>query len=108
MIENLKGLIGDSACCCKEETLNALLETATDTILDYIGRDELPPRLESVVVQYAVILFNQMGAEGEASRSQGSVNQSFLNDLPPAMLRRLHNYPRKVRVIKNETDEQAP
>lgn len=106
MLENLKGLLGAS-CSCGDNTLNALLETATDTILDYIGRDELPPRLESVVVQYAVILFNQMGAEGESSRSEGGVSQSFINDLPPAMLRRLNNYPRKVRVIKNETDEQS-
>ncbi|MCQ2464378.1 MAG: phage head-tail connector protein [Oscillospiraceae bacterium] len=104
MLENLKGLLGGT-CCCEDATLGALLETATDTILDYIGRDELPPRLESVVVQYAVILYNQMGAEGEASRSQGGVSQSFINDLPPAMLRRLHNYPRKVRVIRSETDE---
>ncbi|MCQ2463991.1 MAG: phage head-tail connector protein [Oscillospiraceae bacterium] len=104
MLENLKGLLG-SACCCEDGTLNALLETAVDTILDYIGRDELPPRLESVVVQYAVILYNQMGAEGETSRSQGGVSQSFLNDLPPALLRRLKQYPRKVRVISSETPE---
>ena len=105
MLENLKGLLG-GACACEDSTLNALLETATDTILDYIGREELPSRLESVVVQYAVILYNQMGAEGETSRSQGGVNQSFLNDLPPAMQRRLINYPRKVRVIHGETDTE--
>ncbi len=104
MLENLKGLLGGT-CCCEDGTLNALFETATDTILDYIGRDELPQRLESVVVQYAVILYNQMGAEGETSRSQGGVSQSFINDLPPAMLRRLQNYPRKVRVIRSETPE---
>ena len=104
MLENLKGLLGGT-CCSEDGTLNALLETATDTILDYIGRDELPQRLESVVVQYAVILYNQMGAEGETSRSQGGVSQSFINDLPPAMLRRLQNYPRKVRVIRSETPE---
>ena len=104
MLENLKGLLGGT-CCCEDGTLNALLETATDPILDYKGRDELPQRLESVVVQYAVILYNQMGAEGETSRSQGGVSQSFINDLPPAMLRRLQNYPRKVRVIRSETPE---
>lgn len=103
MLENFRGLIG---CPCAEDaTLKALLETAEDTILDYIGRDELPSRLETVVVHLAVILYNQMGAEGEASRSQGGVSQTFLNDLPPAMLRRLKQYPRKVRVIRNETDE---
>ena len=104
MLENLKGLLGGT-CCCEDGTLNALLETATDIILVYIGLDELPQRLESVVVQYAVILYNQMGAEGETSRSQGGVSQSFINDLPPAMLRRLQNYPRKVRVIRSETSE---
>lgn len=104
MLENLKGLLGGT-CCCEDATLGVLLETAEDTILDYIGRDKLPPRLESVVVHLAVILYNQQGAEGEVSRSQGGVSQTFLNDLPPAMIRRLKNYPRKVRVIESETDE---
>lgn len=104
MLEILRGMIGEPA---PAPLLKSLLETAEDTILDYIGRDELPPRLQSVVIQYAVILFNQMGAEGEASRSQGGVSQTFLNDLPPAMLRRLKQYPRKVRVIGRETSEKS-
>ena len=104
MLEILRGMIGDQA---PKPLLKSLLETAEDTILDYIGRDVLPPRLQSVVIQYAIILYNQTGAEGEASRSQGGVSQTFLNDLPPAMLRRLKQYPRKVRVIGRETSEKS-
>lgn len=81
------------------EKAYVILDSAKDTILDYIGREELPDRLNSVVVQLAVIMYNQQGAEGETARSQGGVSQSFLNDLPPLMKKRLDSYPRKVGVI---------
>ena len=51
MLEILKGMIDEPV---PAPLLKSLLETAEDTILDYIGRDELPPRLQSVVIQYAV------------------------------------------------------
>lgn len=81
------------------EKAYVILDVAKDTILDYIGHETIPERLESIVVQLAVIMYNQQGAEGESARSEGGISQSFLNDLPPLMLKRLKQYPRKVGVI---------
>ncbi len=80
-----------------------LLEDAEDAVLDFIGREELPQRLSSVVVQLAVIAYNKRGAEGESSRSVGGISQSF-EALPPDMLRRLQNYPGKAGVLHDEAD----
>lgn len=84
---------GDSAF------IDESLSGATDAVLDMIGRDELPARLDSVVVELALIYYNKRGAEGESSRSEGGISRSF-DDLPPDMQARLKNYPRKVGVIR--------
>lgn len=84
--------------------LAVLLDSAEDTILDVIGRDELPARLVSVQVELAVIAYNRQGAEGETARSEGGISRSFVSDLPPGMQKRLQNYPRKVGVIRANDD----
>lgn len=84
--------------------LAVLLDSAEDTILDVIGRDELPARLVSVQAELAVIAYNRQGAEGETARSEGGISRSFVSDLPPDMQKRLQNYPRKVGVIRANDD----
>lgn len=84
--------------------LAVLLDSAEDTILDVIGRDELPARLISVQTELAVIAYNRQGAEGETARSEGCISRSFVSDLPPDMQKRLQNYPRKVGVIRANDD----
>lgn len=84
--------------------LAVLLFSAEDTILDVIGRDELPARLISVQTELAVIAYNRQGAEGETARREGGISRSFVSDLPPDMQKRLQNYPRKVGVIRANDD----
>lgn len=84
--------------------LAVLLDSAEDTILDVIGRDELPARLVSVQTELAVIAYNRQGAEGETARSEGAISRSFISDLPPDLQKRLQNYPRKVGVIRANYD----
>jgi hypothetical protein len=79
---------------------------ARDAVLDYIGRDTLPNGAESIVIKLAVIYYNRLGNEGENSRSEGGISQSFSNDIPADILRQLQNYPRKVGVIYSETIEE--
>ena len=83
--------------------LSDLLDDAQNMVLDIIGRDSLPKRLEGVVLELSVIKYNRMGAEGESSRGEGGISQSYLNDLPTDLQRQLNNYPRKVRVMGNAT-----
>lgn len=84
--------------------LAVLLDSAEDTILDVIGRDEMPARLISVQTELAIIAYNRQGAEGETARSEGGISRSFVSDLPPGMQKRLQNYPRKVGVIRANDD----
>lgn len=98
----LAGITDDS----QDGLITALLADAADSVRDYIGRDEVPARLISVQVQLAVIAYNKRGAEGESSRSEGGISQSF-DGLPPELLARLKNYPRKAGVLYTADAEQA-
>lgn len=98
----LTGITGDS----QDGLITVLLSDAGDSVCDYIGRDEVPARLVSVQVQLAVMAYNKRGAEGESSRSEGGISQSF-DGLPPEMLARLKNYPRKAGVLYTADTEQA-
>ncbi|MGN0619200.1 MAG: phage head-tail connector protein [Ruminiclostridium sp.] len=80
------------------EYIEILLESAQNAVCDIIGRDILPERLYDVAVELAVIDHNKRGSEGESSRSEGGISRSF-EDLPPRMLERLKNYPRKARAL---------
>lgn len=88
----------------QDTLLSLLLEEAEETVLDIIGRDELPPRLESVQTALAVIAYNRRGDEGEMSFSENGVNISLIDGLPANIKSRLKNYPRKARVIGNASD----
>ncbi|MGN0595773.1 MAG: phage head-tail connector protein [Ruminiclostridium sp.] len=88
----------------RDGLLSLLLSEAQDTILDIIGREELPARLISVQVELAVIAYNKQGAEGESSRSEGGISRSFVDGLPDDLKQRLRNYPRKVGVIRAADD----
>lgn len=88
----------------RDGLLSLLLSEAQDTILDIIGREELPSRLISVQVELAVIAYNKQGADGESSRSEGGISRSFVDGLPDDLKQRLRNYPRKVGVIRAADD----
>jgi hypothetical protein len=79
---------------------------ARDAVRDYIGRSELPAGADSIAVKLAVIYYNRLGNEGENSRSEGGITQTFSTDIPDDIKRQLWNYPRKVGVIHSETIEE--
>lgn len=103
--ERFKALTG-IADNSEDSLIKVLLADAAEAICDYIGRDSVPERLVSVQVQLAVMAYNKRGAEGESSRSEGGISQSF-DGLPPELLRRLKNYPRKVGVIYAADTDKA-
>ena len=98
MIDKLLLLLGNP-CECNEETAEVCLSMAEDAVLDYIGRDEVPKGAESIVIKLAVIYYNRLGNEGESSRTEGGISQSFVTDIPADIKKQLDNYPRKVGVI---------
>lgn len=87
--------------------LGILLEKAEHTLLDYIGRDTLPERLNDMVVQIAVTLYNRLGNEGEEKRTENDISVSFSELVTDDMMRRLKNYPRKVGTINAENTADA-
>lgn len=103
MLDRLKMLLGiDDGQ--EDEKLSVLLTMAEDTVLDTIGRDTLPERLQSVCVETAVIMYNRQGTEGNSSRSEGGISEQYIDGLPQHIRKRLENYPRKARVIKNASE----
>ena len=104
-LERLLILLGNP-CECSEETAEVCLSMAQDAVLDYIGREELPKSAESIVIKLAVIYYNRLGNEGENSRSEGGISQSFCTDIPADIKKQLQNYPRTVGVIYSETVEE--
>ena len=104
MLEKLLLLLGNP-CECSEETAEVCLDLAQSAVLDYIGRDSLPKGAESIVIKLAVIYYNRLGNEGESSRSEGGISQSFVTDIPADIKKQLQNYPRKVGVINAPVQE---
>lgn len=97
-LDKLLVLLGNP-CECSEETAEVCLSMAEDAVLDYIGRDSIPKGAESIVIKLAVIYYNRLGNEGESSRTEGGISQSFVTDIPADIKKQLDNYPRKVGVI---------
>ncbi|MBO6303155.1 MAG: phage head-tail connector protein [Ruminiclostridium sp.] len=85
--------------------LGILLDNAENTLLDYIGRESLPARLNDMVVQIALAMYNRLGTEGEIKRSENDVSYSFSDLITDDMKRRLKNYPRKVGAINADDTE---
>ena len=105
MIERLLILLGNPPEC-EIETVKTCLSMAQDAVLDYIQRDELPKAAESVVIKLAIIYYNRLGNEGESSRTEGGISQSFITDIPKDIQRQLWRWPPKVGVIHSETVEE--
>ena len=72
-LEKIKILTGESDVTL----LSLLLEDAQEFVLSYTNRTEIPAHLQKTVRDLAVIALNQMGTEGESSRSEGGESYSF-------------------------------
>ncbi|MDA9470581.1 phage head-tail connector protein [Enterococcus sp. 5H] len=83
----------------ESEKIKGMLEDAVILILDYTNRDKMTDQLYYYARQLVVITWNQEGNEGEASRSEGGVSQSFITDIPEKLKAGLNNY-RLGKVVK--------
>lgn len=73
----------------QDDLLNMLLEDAEGEILDFCNRDKLPIKAESLQRELAIIYYNRLGSEGEASRSEGGVSVSYSTEIPENIKNRL-------------------
>ena len=105
MIERLLRLLGNPPES-DVQTVEDCLEIAIDIFKDKTGYSSVPKRAESLVIEIAIIKYNRLGNEGEHSRTEGGISQTFTDDLPMDILKQFRNYPRKVGVIRDETVEE--
>lgn len=69
-----------------------LIEDAVILILDYTNQDKMLDSMWLYARQLATINFNRESTEGESSRSEGGVSQSFIEDIPLNIQRGLNHY----------------
>lgn len=84
----------------KEIELNILTDMYDDAVsevLDYCNRDKLEPGMATSIRDLAKIRYNQEGAEGEVSRSEGGVSQTYEEGIPRRIRSVLNRY-RQARV----------
>ena len=96
--------------CQDNELLAALLQAAEEEILALTNRTVLIDRLKPVKRKWALIGYNRMGTEGEASRSEGGISASFVEI--PAEIKSVIEQCRIVRVgghaYEKKADEPVP
>lgn len=68
-----------------------LADALTD-VLDYTNRDVLIGNMPTSVKDLYIIRSNQEGNEGETSRSEGGVSQSFEEGIPKRIRSKLNRY----------------
>lgn len=65
----------------KDAVLGELIVSATDRILLRIGKNELPPKLETIAVEIVTKMYRRMMYEGISSESADTLNVSFIEDI---------------------------
>lgn len=73
------------------DLLLVLYQDAIDQILAYTHRTKLPAALEKTARDIAVIAYNRMGTEGEASRSGAGESYNF-EELPASVYKVLDRF----------------
>ncbi|KIL09248.1 hypothetical protein SR42_09795 [Clostridium botulinum] len=75
-----------------------LADIVQDTVIeisDYINikeGEELPLGCTSIIKDIVVIKVNKLGSEGVSSESYSGVSQSYIEDIPKDILRKLKRY----------------
>lgn len=69
-----------------------LINDAVILVLDYTNQDKMLDSMWLYARQLATITFNRESTEGESSRSEGGISQSFVEDIPQNIQRGLNRY----------------
>lgn len=96
---------------CDDDTLaNTLLEVAKNSILAETNRKEMILQLETAQLELAMVMYNRLGTEGEASRSEGGISISYA-EMPSRVQNAINAY-RLVRIgghaFEKKSTESVP
>lgn len=86
-IERLKTDLG-----VDDNKATGLIEDAVILILDYTNQDKMLDSMWLYARQLATVAFNRENTEGESSRSEGGISQSFVEDIPLNIQHGLNRY----------------
>lgn len=75
-----------------KKVLSDDLSDALTDVLDYCNRDTLVGNMVTSVKDLYIIRHNQAGAEGEVSRSEGGISQTFEVGIPKKIRIKLNRY----------------
>lgn len=79
MLNRIKTLLGFKDDT-NDELLNEILELTTERLLFLIGEEEIPYRLQYIVIEVVMARFNKIGSEGLNSHSVEGESMSFVDD----------------------------
>lgn len=57
--------------------LQWIIDSVTTRLLSLINEDDLPPRLEPIVIEVSIIRYNRIGSEGVGSHSVEGESMTF-------------------------------
>ena len=83
-----------------DELLKDFIYDSYNEIVEYINLiegTEMPVGCISIVKELVIIKVNKLGAEGISSESHEGVSQSYIEDMPKDILRKLRRYRRLPR-----------
>ena len=84
------------------ELLTDIVQDTITDVVEYINLEEgteVPTRCVSIVKDIVIVKCNKLGSEGLSSESYSGVSQSYIEDIPKDILRKLKRYrklPRRV------------
>ena len=102
MIDDLKGELAKKFSITNSNDLAVLADDLKDAMvdaLDYCNRDTVIGNMSSAVKDIYIFRKNTEGIEGETSRSEGGVSQSFEVGIPKRIQSKLNRY--RVATIKS-------
>lgn len=76
----------------KDELLSTIIELCQAPVLAYIGEVALPPALNYIVIEMAIIRFNRLKSEGLTSESIDGGSVSFIENSFNLYKQDLDNY----------------
>ena len=84
------------------ELLTDIVQDTITDVVEYINSEEgtdVPTSCVSIVKDIVIVKCNKLGTEGLSSESYSGVSQSYIEDIPKDILRKLKRYrklPRRV------------
>ena len=78
----------------KDGLLEIYIQNAMDYICDYTKIKEIPKSLNSVIIEMVVYQYQQRGVENMSTESMGAMYQSFIQEYPGNIRKRLNPYRR--------------